>query len=345
MPFSGPEDIISFARNALSGFQPSGKIQELSGGNLNFVWRVWGEKGTVIVKYAPPYIAKSPGIPISPGRIIIETAVLRLFDEPLLQPLNSGSIRPPKLLHADEKKHAIILEDVGSMIPLDEIGAEAPVHSLGRELGAFIGRLHRSTCRNGFIAEAINNREIQQTRLEVQYARVGPLLSGFGIENAEELGAKAGKLGEKYLSEGKCLIMGDLWPRSVLVAPGGSRIRIIDWEFSHYGRPAQDVAHFLAHLWMIRHRAESEKRKSAFRHLQHAFLRSYMEALEEERGLLWDEEEKKDANIHFGAEILARTLGSFRAGYLYEGLGPGHPAIREAVEEAVRRMGEERADF
>lgn len=340
MLFSDPENIISFTGNALPGFRPNGKIEVLSGGNLNFVWRVWGEGGgTVIVKYAPPYIAKAPDIPISPRRILIEAAVLRLFDEPLLQPLGSGRIHPPKLLYADEKEHAIILEDVGVMIPLDEIGAEAPVYSLGRELGAFIGRLHRFTCRNRSIAEAINNREIQQTRLEVQYARTGPLLRGFGVGNAAALGEKARKLGEKYLSQGKCLIMGDLWPRSVLVAPGGSRIRLIDWEFAHYGRPAQDVAHFLAHLWMLQHRAGSEERRSEFRQLQHSFMENYLAELGPEKPFLWDKQEWEDANIHFGAEILARTLGSFQAGYLYEGLAPGHPAIREAVGEAVRRMG------
>ena len=337
MVFENPEVVLSFVSNAIPGFLPTGKLEELAGGNLNYVWRVFGDGQSFVVKHAPPYIAKAPDIPISPQRILIEAAALRLFEKPPLNGIVSDRLRPPRLIYADEKKHAIILEDLGNLPSLDISGALG--QNLGAELGAFIGKLHRFTYQNKAVAEAINNRPIQETRLEVQYSRIGPLLKDFGISNWAKLGHRAQKLGEKYLAKGKCLIMGDLWPRSVLIGPKAGQARVIDWEFAHYGRPAQDVAHFLAHLWMLQHQVVSEGRKREFGRLQDAFLSSYLAATGPERALLFDEEETEGAAIHFGAEILARTIGSFQAGYLYEGLGHDHPKIKEALEVAVRYLG------
>jgi hypothetical protein len=48
------------------------------------------------------------------------------------------------------------------------------------------------------------------------------------------------------------------------------------------------------------------------------------------------EEDKRDFQIHFGAEILARTLGNFQRNYLYDGLAPEHPVIREAAQKACQ---------
>ncbi|MCB9267557.1 MAG: phosphotransferase, partial [Lewinellaceae bacterium] len=241
-----PVNILLFVSDALPGFHPTGEVKKLSGGNLNLVWRVWGWERSVIVKYAPPHIATAPDIPLPPRRILMEAAALRLFDAPLLQTFLSESFRPPRLLYVDEKKHTLILEDVGNLPALDLAGR--PYRELGAELGCFLGRLHASTAGNQAIAGSINNREIQQTRLKVQYATVRERLKKTGIGNATELGRRAEELGKKYLTKGKCLIMGDLWPRSILLDNERKQARLIDWEFAHYGRPAQDVAHFIAHL-------------------------------------------------------------------------------------------------
>lgn len=336
MDFSKPEDAISFASDALPAFLPTGEAQELSGGILNRVWRVFGEGRPVVLKHSPPYIARAPEIALSPRRILIEAEVLRLFERPPLLSLISDDIRPPRLLYADEKKFTIILEDVGGLSSLDE--AETPTSGQGARLGSFIGRLHSLTFGNENIAEALDNREIQQSRLEVQYAPIRRLLEDQGIGNAAVLGRKARQMGEKYLSKGKCLIMGDLWPRSILADIPKDQIRVIDWEFAHYGRPAQDVAHLLAHLWMLQHRAGSAEKQKSLRQFQEAFVKNYRAATAKSLPAIFDEEEIRDGGIHFGAEILARTLGSFREGYLYKGLAPRHPVIREAVAMAIEYM-------
>ena len=136
----------------------------------------------------------------------------------------------------------------------------------GTFLGRFIGSLHRESFNNPSIAQKFNNHPIQQTRYTVQYESIGPLCKGMGIEDAEDLGLKARQLGTRLLQEGSCLVMGDLWPASIHITPKG--LRIIDWEFVHYGNPAQDLAHLAAHLWMLQHRIPGCK-ESVTRFLEH----------------------------------------------------------------------------
>jgi hypothetical protein len=124
--------------------------------------------------------------------------------------------------------------------------------------------------------------------------------------------------------------MGDLWPPSVLVQ--GTDLRLIDWELAHYGRPLQDVAHWRAHLWMQKHRAPSAAVADAVDSLWDAFLTAYRDALGNAEAALWTAQEKRDATVHFGAEILVRAVGPFQGGYVYDGLSPNQPAIQEAVQ-------------
>lgn len=44
---------------------------------------------------------------------------------------------------------------------------------------------------------------------------------------------------------------------------------------------------------------------------------------------------REQSRIHAGAEILVRTVGRFKSGYLYDGYDAGDRAIREAVEIAA----------
>ena len=131
--------------------------------------------------------------------------------------------------------------------------------------------------------------------------------------------------------------MGDLWPYSILL--GSSEIRLIDWELTHFGRPAQDVAHLAAHLWMMSHRAACQARKDRIGRFRRSFMKTYNEQVRKYAPALITEEDRRDFQIHFGAEILARTLGNFQKNYLYDGLSPEHPVIQEAVREARNWIG------
>jgi 5-methylthioribose kinase len=336
------EDVLPHLRDRLPNFTPTGEPTRLPEGNLNVVWRVLGAERSVIVKHAPPYIAADPDTPLDPSRLTIEARCLeRLGPGGERAGLTGGAVRTPRPLDVSTDPHVLVMEDLGDLPTLDrwlrdrnpdEVQETAPV--LGRRLGAFIGDLHTSTCGEEAYAERFTNRPMQETRYAVQYQGVADMLEAGGVSDAEELGAKAKALGAALLEPGRCLTMGDLWPPSVLIE--GDALRLIDWELAHYGRPLQDVAHFLAHLWMQRHRAPSPAVAEAVGALRTAFLDAYWEALGDAADALWTEAERRDAAIHVGAEILVRAVGPFQAGYVYEGLDPDQSAVKEAVTTAAR---------
>ena len=233
------------------------------------------------------------------------------------------------------------MEDVGTAPDLGAWLHAAPrtpaaAHDAGRTLGAFVGSLHRMTLDDAQLAPRFRNLVIQQTRLEVQYRGVAEMCENAGLPDARRLGEAAVALGEALLAPGRCLLMGDLWPASVLVTPEG--MRLIDWEFAHFGRPLQDVAHFAAHLWMLAHRASDAARADAARALLGAFHGAYRRALGPAHAALFDAEELRGCAVHFACEILVRTTGPFREGYLYEDLPPGSAVIREAVAVAAEHL-------
>ena len=342
--FDTAERAQAYVQTRLPDFSPAGAPTRLPEGNLNVVWRVPGGERSVIVKYAPPHIAVDPETPLDPSRLTIEARCLEaLSPEGDLAPGGSCSIRPPRLIDYQENPHVLIMKDCGEgptlgrwfrASPPAEVQSNAP--SVGRQLGRFIGQLHQRTVGDSDCAVSFNNKPMQETRRAVQYQNVTTMLRAGGVEDATTLGKRAAALGEALLEPGRCVTMGDLWPSSVLVRAEG--LRIIDWELAHYGRPLQDVAHLAAHLWMQRHRAPSAAVGDAIEALQEAFLDAYRTALGAASDELWDAAERRDAPVHFGAEILVRAVGPFQTGYLYDGLAPEHPAVQEAVTTAAHAL-------
>ena len=108
------------------------------------------------------------------------------------------------------------------------------------------------------MAVRFDNSAIQKTRLDVEYGTIPALCREAGLADAEALGRSAVQLGQDLLAPGHCLVMGDLWPASILVSE--DRLWIIDWELAHFGHRVQDVTHLAAHLWMHIHRASSGRR-------------------------------------------------------------------------------------
>jgi hypothetical protein len=335
------DQIADHLSRRLAGWEPLAAPEPLSGGLLNETWRAPGKDRSVIVKHAPPYIATAPDVPLDPGRAAFEArALFALAPEGRLSHVPVDSVRPPLPIDFDEDRAVLVMEDLGS---LPDLGAdwrqpdsEVGGAGLAQALGSFVGRLHAATLDDGALAREFANLPIQRTRHEVQYCAVGPALRSAGIPEAEEHGARAVELGRRLQQPGRCLVMGDLWPPSVL--RDGHRLRVIDWEFTHFGIPAQDLGHLAAHAWMHRHRARDRAAADALAACWQGFLTGYRAAAGAAAGRLLDEGSRRDAALHCGAEILVRTIGPFREGYLYGGRPPDSAEVREAVDAAVQRM-------
>lgn len=185
----------------------------------------------------------------------------------------------------------------------DAVDAAAVAAAVGGQLGRFVGRLHAlsaaaiSPAASGsgeppplkLERARYNNLTVQQVRQAVQYGSMRTTLAavvsecGLEVEVPDSavgaVGAACEALGALLVracddahatpqdaAVNMCFTMGDLWPRSVLVdAAAVDRLRlwVIDLEFSHVGSPAQDVAHFAAHAWMLHHVARTHSSNSS----------------------------------------------------------------------------------
>jgi 5-methylthioribose kinase len=291
------------------------QAEPLEGGLINQVWRLTGKTGSLIAKYAPPYIASQPEVALSPLRLRFEALCLNHFGG------RTGPVSPPRLLAYFKAAGVVLMEDCGELPSLGEALAEAAVD--GAVLGSWLRDLHDRTAARSEFKVLLRNKDVQEARFEQQYRKVADWLAAAGEHEAERLGAVAEALGLRLLREARCVIMGDLWPRSLLVQPG--RLRVIDWEFAHFGSPIQDVAHLAAHCWMGAHCAADSAERERWRQFWQEFYAAYGELGAADR---------RDGAIHIGAEILTRTVGAFQDGYLYAGQGRNAPRVLQAVEVA-----------
>lgn len=255
--------------------------EPLTGGYINEVWRLFGPNGTCILKHAPYHVSAVPDLALDPGRIGIEAHLLAMFAEDgELADIAQPEIRPPRPYYFDSSSFTLVMEDVAPHIPFDSMARRSAVDvSVGRRLGKFVGLLHRRSHGCADFMRTIDNRSVQAVRRKVQYDATAALLASAGIDDPELPAHRAEELGCRYLEPGKCLIMGDLWPRSILVDAGPNTVRLIDWEFAHFGRPAQDVAHLAAHIWMMAHRAADKNGRASLVAAWDAFVCSYRESL------------------------------------------------------------------
>jgi hypothetical protein len=311
---------------------------ERLGGLVNVVHRVGAAPpASVIVKHAPPHLASAPAVPLSPARLAFEHSALRaLAPGGALAGALGSRVRAPRVLGADLASAVLVMEDLGERPDLAtalsaQPGLAGALHVLGNALAG----LHLDSANRSDLAAAFANADVQSTRLRVQYEPVGEWLAAAGVSGAAALGARAAALGRALLDPGRCVVMGDLWPASVLAS--GGELCLIDWEFVHYGRPLQDVAHLAAHLWMHERRAPGGETARSFERARIEFLTSYASRIGAAPDL-FGAAELADAALHAGCEILARTLGPFRAGFLYDGLGAGDPALADAVATAVAHL-------
>lgn len=335
------QEILDILKDNLNWFQPKSSPERLQGGLLNYVWRVDGKPKSIIVKYFPPYIATVPEVSLDDKRMLIEARALQAFQTGgIFSSLNNNNIRPPQIYYADESRKFLVMEDIenepnikkaSNWILADLSGKEA-----GEIIGNFIGNLHSLSFSRTDLAGNFENCSIQKTRLDFQYKAIAPLLKQAGIEDYQILGDKVSKLGEKYLQKGKNVIMGDLWPNSIIPVADG--LRIIDWELAHYGYPAQDLAHFAAHLWMKSNRAKTKTEAEELDRMLASFFDSYVCALGSNCEDILNSQEIIDCSLHFAAEILVRTIGNFQAGYLYDGLPLTSPPIQKAIQTAVNHL-------
>jgi Phosphotransferase enzyme family len=275
------------------------EIVALAGGRVNFTVRAtkadtaeidsgrFVGRHSVVLKYAPPYIALSgkdahfsqfrqvsvvqlePAVGLTlvaanPGKTI-ESRALALFAEPdgeLLPICQHWNIGIPQLLLYDPDSHIIVMEDLGNLDTLTEqlrhmMADDGPdetamAHSdIGRRLGGFLADLHSSSTLEKMGPKRtayFDNPGLKDVIHHNVIAQLQGRLLHFGIDDALELYRRVEK---DHLrpddSWERSFVLGDLWTGSILLE--WPKICVIDWEFAGVGRGAnEDMATFLAQL-------------------------------------------------------------------------------------------------
>lgn len=329
------ERIFQIVSTELPAYKHSFTLESLNGGNLNHVWRLRARPRNLVIKWAPPHVASNPDIPLTDNRIRFEARALRLFHEweQLHEPL-SRTVRAPEIIHFSSKDRLLIMEDVGECPTLDRVmTTRSDDTSSCHHLGIFIGRLHKKTQNDPELFHEFNNIAIQESRLNVQYGSIGSYLDHINTNDLKLIEDAATELGKWLLKPGKCLIMGDLWFPSLIQCNG--QIRIIDWEFVHYGQPLQDIAHFAAHCWMHAHASESRIVSERFKSCWNRFWSAYQSEINGSNASILDSQQHIGMAVHTGSELLMRTVGPFQSGFLYDDSTKKGRSKSEVIQLAV----------
>jgi 5-methylthioribose kinase len=237
--------------------------EEITGGNLNFAFRVKDGFGkSVFVKQAPDFIKVfGPEAKLHRERMELEVNAYREWESVLGEEATAKFL--PKILHFDIANMVFIMEDLVAHELLDKLLFEGIVdETVAGCVGEFMGVSHAGTHSTKIAAErvealtkAFENAKLRDIQLEYVFTkafreseRAKSIFRDDAVfmEELEKL---------KALYRGECttnlaLTHGDLHPGSVMVLYSAVdkvvSAKIIDPEFAIYGPPGLDLGSLLS---------------------------------------------------------------------------------------------------
>jgi 5-methylthioribose kinase len=241
-------------------------VREVGDGNLNLVFIVEGDAGSVIVKQALPYVrlvGDSWPLPLKRAFFEYHALIRQEARDP-------GSV--PKVLHFDEGQALIIMERLHPHIILRQQTMEGrKVAGLGRTLGLFAAR---TAFRGSDLSMTAGDKkadaalfagnvelcDITETLVftdpyyDAEMNRhTTPQLDGIvaDLRRDEALKVEVQHMKRAFTSRGETMCHGDLHAGSIMVT--GEQSRIIDPEFAFYGPFGFDIGMLIGNYLMAYH--------------------------------------------------------------------------------------------
>ncbi|MEW6272837.1 MAG: hypothetical protein AB1689_26465 [Thermodesulfobacteriota bacterium] len=226
-------------------------VEPAGDGNINWVRRARVAGGpSCVVKQARPALERFPQYRASTERIVFERRWLEIA-----RPHDRSSVCPG-VLHFDEARRVLVLEDLGDAERLDHaLLRGVDVRGALADVAELLGRVHAAT-RDPVLAARFRNDDMR--RLHGEHVFALPFAANdFPLEpelraRAErvwrdhELPAIAARAYARYREPRGALVHGDVQAGNVLL-PGGAA-KLLDAEIAHVGDPAFDVGTLLAHV-------------------------------------------------------------------------------------------------
>jgi len=238
-------------------------VREVGDGNLNLVFIVTGERGSVVVKQALPYV-----------RLVGESWPLplkRSFFEyhALTRATQYCEKSVPEVYHFDETQALIVMEYLSPHVILRrELIEGKKFPQLGRNLGLYLARsLFRGSDlslsprqKKQDMALFANNVELCDITENLVFSdpyfdaklnhHTSPQLDRIvaRLRADRDLKVEAQILKHLFSAKSETLLHGDLHTGSIMVTQDDTRI--IDPEFAFYGPMAFDIGMLMANFWM-----------------------------------------------------------------------------------------------
>lgn len=255
------ESAIEYAKSKKL-FQSNEKVtcQEIGDGNINYVFRLKGEKKSYIFKQADELLRSSQR-PLSQNRMDIEAFMLNYYNK-------STAKFAPKLYFYDRDLKLIAMEDLVDYKNLRHEYMKGNFYQgTTKKLGEFCVKSLLPTTI--FYMDLNKRRKLQSmicnedmcnitedlvlTEPFIDYKKRNVITEGLekfvqeNIYNDRNLQLRAAVLKEKFVNDKQALIHGDLHTGSIFVKEGS--VKIIDPEFAVFAPIGYDLGNVLANLF------------------------------------------------------------------------------------------------
>jgi 5-methylthioribose kinase len=347
------------------------EVREVGDGNLNLVFVVKGDQGSVVVKQALPYFRLAgERWPLSLRRSFFEYQALQRQEARA-----PGSV--PVVFHYDERQAFVVMEHLASHTTLRKAliqGRQFP--QIAEDLGLFMARtlfrgsdLHMEPrARKADLALFAANADLCAITENLVFSdpyfaapnnrHTAPQLDRLvaTLRADTEVRLQAQKLKQVFATKAETLIHGDLHTGSIMVTADSTKV--IDPEFAFYGPASFDVGVLIGDFWMSffsqRGHEHGNSRDAMRRYLLKVVAKVWA-CFREEFSRLWQEERTgmlfqrrlfEDRGDALGAEqalhqvlhaIWEEMLGFAGVGIHRRILGLAHNADFELIEEPDRR--------
>ncbi|KIO03574.1 hypothetical protein M404DRAFT_1001093 [Pisolithus tinctorius Marx 270] len=202
---------------------------------------------SIVIKYAPPFMATDPSQPLNVIRQDIEARALLLLDPTSPTPLPVSSLlikypnfRIPRFIHHDVESSVLMMTDLGTAVAtVDEWLSRDPpptaeeVQRVASDLGQFLAEFVMATREPSadVLARAPNSAMVDQFYSDsLNITRT--VLNRHGVSDAETLVRRVERAFRDADKTDRCLGMVDLWTSNILIDPDNN-ICLVDWE--HFG--------------------------------------------------------------------------------------------------------------
>jgi 5-methylthioribose kinase len=254
---------VAILRERVGSAPTQWRVREIGDGNVNLVFMVEGDRGSVIVKQALPYFRLvGESWPLSLRRSFFEY-------QALLRQARRAPGTVPDALYFDDAQAFTVLEHLASYANLRHLliqGRQIP--HIAKDLGLFMARtLFRGSdfCmeaseRKADLTLFAGNVDLCAITEDLVFTspyfdapknrHTAPYLDAIAVSvrTDNDLKVEAQKLKQIFATKAETLVHGDLHTGSIMAT--GDSTKVIDPEFAFYGPMSFDVGVLLGNFWM-----------------------------------------------------------------------------------------------